>query len=110
MTVLLTSEVTLFLSLPVLVDEALIFAVRINCSYSSRHLPVDPHNFMVEESGDIEVLLQDLLSGSEVRRCKTELNKIMMIFSVISRNMFVSLIQMVNGLYLYLYCICITQH
>lgn len=74
MIALLSSEVKVFLSLPILLDEALIFSGRIDGRQSSRYLPVDPHHFMMEESGDVEILLQDLLSGSEFQGCqmKTE--------------------------------------
>lgn len=70
MIALLPSEGKFFL--PVLVDEALILSVRIDGRQSRRHLPVDPHHFIMEESGDVKILLQDLLSGSEVRKGETE--------------------------------------
>lgn len=48
-------------------NEAVVFSVRVDGRESRSHLPVDPHHFMVEESGDVKILLQDLLSGAEVR-------------------------------------------
>ncbi len=35
---------------------------------------MDLHHFVMEESGDVEILLQDLLSSSETMKGKTELN------------------------------------
>lgn len=59
---------SLVYTLPVLVDEALVLCVRIDGRQSRRHLPVDLHHFMVQEGGDVEILLQDLLPWS--RWCK----------------------------------------
>lgn len=64
---LFSSEVRFLRSLPVLVDEALILALRIDGRHSRRYLPVDSHHLMMEKSGDVEILLQNLLTGSAVR-------------------------------------------
>lgn len=56
------------LSLPVLVDEALILSVGIDGRHSRRYLPLDPYHFMMQESGDVKILLEYLLSGSEFRK------------------------------------------
>lgn len=53
------------LRLPVLLDEALILCVGIDGCHGGRHLSVYPHHFVLKESGDVKVFLQDLLSGSE---------------------------------------------
>jgi len=37
---------------------------------------VDLHHFTVKESGDVEILLQDLFSDSEVRDVKTDKCKV----------------------------------
>lgn len=62
------------LTLPVLVDEALVLCVRIDGRQSRRHLPVDLHHFMLQEGGDVEILLQDLLPWS--RWCKWEKDRV----------------------------------
>lgn len=53
------------LRLPVLVDEALILCVRINGRQGRGHVPVDLHHFVMQERGDVKILLQDLLPGSD---------------------------------------------
>lgn len=35
---------------------------------------MEPHNFMMEEGGDVKILLQDLLSGSEASKGKKKNN------------------------------------
>lgn len=47
-------------------DEVLVLAVRTDGCQSAGHLPVEGHHFMVEEGGDVKVLLQDLLSAAHV--------------------------------------------
>lgn len=56
---------SLLLRLPVLVDEALILCVRIDGCQGRGHVPVDLHHFVMQERGDVKILLQDLLPGSD---------------------------------------------
>lgn len=59
----LTERQPFSLRLPVLVDEALILCVRINGRQGRGHVPVDLHHFVMQERGDVKILLQDLLPG-----------------------------------------------
>lgn len=73
------------LTLPVLVDEALVLRARINGHQGRRHLPVELRHFMLQERGDVEILLQDLLPWS--RWNKWENNRVTQLFD---RNIFVT--------------------
>lgn len=56
------------LGLPVLMDEALILFVGVDDCQDVGHLSVDAHHIMMEEGGDVKVLLQDLLPGTDVEK------------------------------------------
>lgn len=74
------------LRLPVLVDEALVLCVRINGRQGRGHVPVDLHHFMMQERGDVKILLQDLLPGSD--SAKGENKEIREITPLFEKNIF----------------------
>lgn len=73
------------LTLPVLVDEALVLCLRVDGRQGRRHLLVELHHFMLQERADVEILLQDLLPLS--RWCKWENNRVT---RLLDRNIFVT--------------------
>lgn len=75
------------LTLPVLVDEALVLRLRVDGRQGRGHLLVELHHFMLQEGADVEILLQDLLPWS--RWCKWENNRVTRLFD---RNIFVTLL------------------
>lgn len=81
------------LTLPVLVDEALVLCLRVDGRQGRRHLPVELHHFMLQERADVEILLQDLLPWS--RWCKWENNRVTRLFD---RNIFVTVALWSGGL------------
>lgn len=50
-------------AVPVLLDEAVVLPLRGDGAQSAPHLCVNRHHFLMEQGGQVKVLLQNLLPG-----------------------------------------------